>query len=95
MLSFTTTLLFGISYYNENLNDGKKLFLAKTNANECAIIIDSFFSNSASEYNIEFPCSGKENITISKQNSFEEKTFLITEIKKEKILEVKINEHYK
>ncbi len=94
ILIFITIILFGLSIYKNRLNESEQSFSTKTNSNNCAIIIDSFFSNSAEEYNTEFKCNGKKNFVFFKQNIFLKKSFVLTKIKKEKMLEIETNEHY-
>ena len=93
MMAFTATMLTGISYYNMILDEGEETLNEKIISGECAIIIDSFFSNSASNYDGEFVCTGKDNFVLSEKKN--KKTFVITTVKKEKKLEIKTNEHYK
>ncbi|MFA6064721.1 MAG: hypothetical protein WCW44_03205 [archaeon] len=68
---------------------------AKTNALECASIIDSMFSNSAEEYTAELNC-GANASEINYASEGKIKTAkILTTVSKTTLLEVKILEHYK
>jgi hypothetical protein len=94
-LLYITIFLFGLNVFKNSLENNQILLSTISTSNNCSIIIDSFFSNKAIEYNSEFLCDGQENFVSFEQNLFSKKTFVLTRIIKEKFLEVKINEHYK
>ena len=68
---------------------------AKTNALECASIIDSMFSNSAEEYNNELKCGGNGSEVNYNAQGKTKTAKTLTPINKTTLLEVKILEHYK
>lgn len=94
LLFFITILLVGLTNYKNTLNETQNFFSSKINSNACATIIDSFYSNNAEEYTKNFPCFGENNLVYYKKNNFLGKSFVITDINKEKTLEVKTSEHY-
>ncbi|MDD4250990.1 MAG: hypothetical protein PHX27_02250, partial [Candidatus ainarchaeum sp.] len=88
LIAFITTILIGTIVLNENLREKQELLNTKNISNNCASIIDSFFSNSAIEFEQEFGCNGENNTVFIKQKNFIKKSFVITTVKKEKLLEV-------
>jgi hypothetical protein len=94
LLASTTILLTGISEVKENLEKANNQLEAIITAQKCASIIDSIYSNSATEYQKEINCSVEEDTIISKVNTEEKKSQIITTAKNEKELKVEMLEHY-
>jgi hypothetical protein len=94
LLAFLGTLISGISFFNYELNEQENNFTAINTANSCTLIIDSMFSNSAKEFLKEFECYGEGRKVVGVEKEKRKEREIITEIKKEKFLEVKLNEHY-
>ncbi len=95
LLSSIGLFLGSLAYYNVILGESVSLLDAKNKANNCALLIDSFFANNATSYSGELFCSGEENKVRAKNDFFEKEAFVITRIRKEEKLEVDTSGHYR
>jgi hypothetical protein len=94
LLCFIGILITGISSFKYELENKKDYFLASDKANSCMLVVDSLFSNSGKEFRESFDCFAEKEKVKSVEKNISKEREIITEIKKEKFLEVRINEHY-
>ena len=88
-------LLQSINLQKDNFQNATDIIFAKTNSLNCAFIIDSIISNSATEYTSELNCTANNNTVNSKIKNTDRNSFIIGEAISGANLMVNKYEHYK
>jgi|GEM_PF-1059005 len=94
LLAASGIILVSLFEQNENIQQAHYLIEAKFQAQKCASIIDSIYSNTATKYEKEIKCNLKDYTTTATIEGKTKQSYAITTTENEKELRVKTLDHY-
>ena len=95
LMSFFALLLSSLSLFNSNLIISTNKIVANNTSKECAVLMDSFFANSANSHNINKNCFASNGQVAASKESFTKTNAVLTKLDQTNELEVDTSAHYK
>ncbi|MFA5763733.1 MAG: hypothetical protein WC915_02885 [archaeon] len=95
LMSFFALILGSLSLFDSNLIISTNKIIANNNSKECAVLIDSFFANSASTHNISKNCFAINGLIAASYDGFTKTNESLPKLNQTNNLEVESNAHYK
>jgi hypothetical protein len=95
LMSFFALILASLSLFDSNLIISTDKIIANNTSKDCAVLMDSYFANSANFQNVNKNCFVLNGAIAANKKNFTKTTAVLTKLDQKTELEVNTSAHYK